>query len=545
MTREEDVTVPDLDADAPAQPSDEAAEPREAEAGVAAEPEADRASEPVVPEVAWSPEVPLRRALAVSAIVAAAALAAFLLRLMPDVGFWDTAIFQAAPPVLGLTHPTGYPTYLLLGFAWVHLLWFLSPAVALNVMTAVTGALAVGLVARLAIRIGAGVFTAAAAALTIGLMTLFWRTSLRADPHPLHVLLALAILTLLLAWDRRREPRLLAAAALLFGLAMGNHALTAMLAPGVGVFVVSRRPTVLREPRTIALSVVALAAGLLVYLYIPIRAAANPPIHYDYAPDTWTSFWRYVLGQDFAGQMGFFSVAGPGVALKALPVFLGHVGDALTPPVAIALGWLAIVGVLSQLQRRAWGTTWLLLATGGVTLYARLTYQNGDIERYALFPLAVMGILAALGAQVVRDRLTLLWPALKAGVPALAPAVLLVVPLVLLPINYGKVKPAQARCYLNAVESTVPQNAYLVSWWSMSTPIWYAQAVEGARPDISVLNVGSAAVGAIQAHMGEGRPIWVILEPRDLSRVTRAGFTLTRKSLCGNDAWVVTGGGQG
>ena len=37
--------------------------------------------------------------------------------LMPDVNFWDTAEFQALGPVLGIAHPTGYPSYTLL--LWV------------------------------------------------------------------------------------------------------------------------------------------------------------------------------------------------------------------------------------------------------------------------------------------------------------------------------------------------------------------------------------------------------------------------------------------
>lgn len=75
-------------------------------------------------------------------------------------------------------------------------------------------------------------------------------------------------------------------AALVFGLGIGNHMLMAMLAPGVGIYVLAARPTILREPRTIVGSVVALVAGLAVYAYVPIRGAANPPVRYDYAPTT-------------------------------------------------------------------------------------------------------------------------------------------------------------------------------------------------------------------------------------------------------------------
>ena len=44
------------------------------------------------------------------------ASALWLWRLMPGVGFWDTAEFQMVLPVMGTAHPTGYPTYVLLGW---------------------------------------------------------------------------------------------------------------------------------------------------------------------------------------------------------------------------------------------------------------------------------------------------------------------------------------------------------------------------------------------------------------------------------------------
>ena len=32
------------------------------------------------------------------------------------------------------------------------------------------------------------------------------------------------------------------------------------------------------------------------------------------------------------------------------------------------------------------------------------------------------------------------------------------------------------------------ENAVVVSWWSYSTPLWYAQLVEGRRPDIDIID---------------------------------------------------------
>lgn len=486
----------------------------------------------------------------VGVAVTLAALAAFVWRLLPDVGYWDTGIFQAAPPVLGLTHPTGYPTYLLLGWAWTHLFPFGSAAFKLNLLTAIAGSLGVGMAYMLARRIGAGTLAAAAGALTLGTMATYWRTAVRADPHPLHVFLALAVVALLLAWDRRRDARFLVGAAFLFGLSMGNHALTAMLVPGIGVFVLTARPSLFRQPRAIVVAALALLAALAVYAYIPLRAAANPPIHYDYAPTTWPLFWRYVLGQDFAGGMGFLGAAGPGLAIRSFGDFAAHTAEALTAQVAIGLVWLGLLGLATLLQRRQWRIAWLLVATGGLTLYARLTYANGDLERYALFPIAVLAVLAALGAQSVWDQATGDEPVaerLPGDRPTTGrrilrqvPGALLAVPIILVVLNNGHVAVASARCFVDAVEAQVPTRAYIVSWWSMSTPIWYAQSVEGARPDIVVINADSTAPDEIARVWPEGRPIYLIELSGAIERVREAGYTLEADRFCGVDAWRVT-----
>jgi hypothetical protein len=383
-------------------------------------------------------------------------------------------------------------------------------------------------------------------------MVAFWRTAGRADPHPLHVLLALVVVALLLAWERGRRPRTLALAALVFGLGVGNHMLMALLAPGIAIYLLAARPSILREPRTIAGSVVALAAGLAVYAYVPLRAAANPPIHYDYAPTTPELFLRYVLGQDFAGQMAFFSLSGPGAALGQLGTFLGQLGDSFTPPVAVALVGLAGAGFADLVARRAWRTAWLLASTGGLTLYARLTYQNGDLERYALFPIAVTGILAAVGAQrlwqaATRDRTGEpvaegRWasPRPKTLTRAL-PVLALVVPLALFGLNGDRVKVADARCYLDALFAGAPEHAGIVAWWSMTTPIWYGQAVEGARPDLTVVSAGRTVVDEIERFRSAGRPVLIIQLDGEVELARAAGYPMEEVKYCGVTAYRITG----
>jgi hypothetical protein len=65
-------------------------------------------------------------------------------------------------------------------------------------------------------------------------------------------------------------------------------------------------------------------------------------------------------------------------------------------------------------------------------------------------------------------------------------------------------------------------DAVIVSWWSYSTPLWYAQRVEGRRPDLSIIDDRTrldehlgGLTDVIDAHLGRD-PVYVIREdPRE------------------------------
>ncbi len=70
----------------------------------------------------------------------------YLRTLAPGLLFGDAGEFQVAAWTGGLAHPTGYPLYLILGWIWTHLLPLQTPAWRMNLLSALYGALAVGLV---------------------------------------------------------------------------------------------------------------------------------------------------------------------------------------------------------------------------------------------------------------------------------------------------------------------------------------------------------------------------------------------------------------
>ncbi|HEX6868759.1 MAG TPA: hypothetical protein VF119_08125, partial [Candidatus Limnocylindrales bacterium] len=45
-----------------------------------------------------------------------------------------------------------------------------------------------------------------------------------------------------------------------------------------------------------------------------------------------------------------------------------------------------------------------------------------------------------------------------------------------------------ARRWVDHVLEVMEPDALIVSWWSYSTPLWYAQHVEGQRPDVTIID---------------------------------------------------------
>jgi hypothetical protein len=87
-------------------------------------------------------------------------------------------------------------------------------------------------------------------------------------------------------------------------------------------------------------------------------------------------------------------------------------------------------------------------------------------------------------------------------------------------------------------------DAVVISWWSYSTPLWYAQHIEGQRPDLAViddrtrLDLGLGDVtDVIDANL-PNRPVYVIrVDPAEIAALERR-YVLDY--LDGNDARALT-----
>src|SRR4051794_33653276 len=178
-------------------------------------------------------------------VVAAIALALYVRTLLPGMAFDDWGEMQTVPHVLGVPHPTGYPTYVLA--AWLfELLPLGAIAFRANLFSAVCVALALATSTSIGMRLGVRPWIAAAAALATAAIGTVWASATVAEVNPLHLLLTALILDRSLAWSKDRRLRDLALGGLLIGLSFANHALTVLVAPYAVAFVVWTGRTTLR-----------------------------------------------------------------------------------------------------------------------------------------------------------------------------------------------------------------------------------------------------------------------------------------------------------
>ncbi len=494
------------------------------------------------------------RPLLAFALVAGIALLLYVPTLMPDVGTWDTAEFQAIGPVLGIAHPTGYPAYTLLAWlASVVLQPVGNEAFRANLLSALLMAAASGFLAVRVVQATRRWPLGVLAGVVFMATPIAWRLSTRADAHALHALLAALVLVLLASWQQHqgrgdaRAGRWLIAAAFVYGLALGNHALSLLLAPGIAAFVLLVAPRILWQRWHLVLGCLAVLAltTVAVYAYLPLRSAMDPPL--DYADtETWRGFWYVVLGQQFQGSVGGLPPVAD-IVTRAWDMVVGNLG-----PLAILVPAGAILGAVRHPRLMALTGLWFVC-----TWLFALGYPNASIERYYLVPLMAAAAWVALAADVAWDALLALLrmppPAAtsRAPNPDASPspspdtvpargrstgvvaralpfglmAILLATSLAVLPDRRAGADASDetfGRDWLEATLAALPPRATVISWWSYSTPLWYGRWVEGRRSDIVIVDdhdIREAGYGTAEAaidHFMDRGPVYVIRLERDL-----------------------------
>src|ERR671916_3254922 len=372
----------------------------------------------------------------------------------------DSPMLQAAVPVLGVGHPTGYPTYMML----THMFTYLpvgDAAYRVNLASAVYGVLAVAAVYCAGLVIGRRVVAAAAGALAFGFSEAFWSQAVIAEVYTLNALFVVLVLLSLLLWRERREDRILLVASFLTGLSLTHHLSSGLLVPAGLAFVVLVDRGVFSRGRLLLAGFGSFALGLLPLLYLPVRASMNAPLN-EADPSTPGRFLNLVTGGSFLAES---SEAGRQCSPSALTLEgpaakLASFGRETLTQFPLAFLLLGIFGAAYLLLRDRAAAGLLGVLFLGSLLHGLLYLWLG-IEDFAAFlipALLTLALCASVGVGLLLRPLDDLSDLPQMLLPAALSLAILAMPLMGAWISYGELDRGDAYGGRRAIEA-VARNA--------------------------------------------------------------------------------------
>ncbi len=446
--------------------------------------------------------------------VALAALLVYLATAAPNPWWGDGLELAAAANVLGVPHPTGYPLYMLVGHVAIRLLAWVEPGRATTILSALAMAAAAGLLAPLlgraaheagAARSGA---VAAGVALLIAFSDTVWSHATFTDVFPLTFLLVVALLGV--AWaPPAATPRPTRAAVLgaLLGIASLNHYSILACYPLVGLVVLdwARRRGRL-SARHLAAAAAGWAVALMGYLYLPLRARANPPLNWGDPSTLDRLLWVLTGGQFKIANVQVWQ-GSPLDRFGGWLTWWGSLWFEAPAPLAIALGVAllaaALAGLVLLARRRPALGLGLMLAIAATAVFA-VGYRIPDIEPYFLpaLPAAAIGWMQLGQWLLARARLS-------PGPPLRALPLLLALPVVM--FNWGRIDKSWDHgptSYGANIMEALPEQAVVITAGDNSIfALWYQQIGLGRRPDVVVFGSNFMHNGWYARHFeGPGRP---------------------------------------
>ncbi|MBI4425909.1 MAG: DUF2723 domain-containing protein [Elusimicrobia bacterium] len=422
-----------------------------------------------------------------------AAFGAYLYAIPPYLApYRDAGEMATAAATLGVCHPPSYPLYVLLG-KLSQALPFGSPAYRLTLLSALCAAGAVAAL-FLFLRARVGLWPAAFAALWLGANDTLVSIAIVPEMYALGLLQAAALLGLALRLRDGYDPRLWRGFAFLYGLSLGNRTDLLLLAPGL-FFLAFSSLGWRRQERSGAAWLLATAlwgaAGLSVYLYLPLRSSAGPWLDWNH-PASLSNFVGSLTRRSYGGTLDLLSrhYATGAMFLENLKVYGRHLWGGY-------LGWLCWLPPLglwaawSRDRATAIGLGLAYAAAGPVFLFLANLPPNPHamaiVEPHYLLSDLILAALAAMGASWAWERLPVRGPSLAAAGLALG----------LLPLWRDRHPSLRWNLasydYVRNVLLSVPKDGTLVAKKDVQLfSLWYAQRVEGLRPDVRLVAQGLA-----------------------------------------------------
>ncbi len=276
----------------------------------------------------------------------------------------------------GIAHPPGYPLYTILGHLWLKILFFLRPAFAANLFSAVSAASTAVILFHLLGRLNkssASSIIPAACALMYAFTFPVWSSATNAEVYALSGLLYTAALYTVIRFHQDGGDRLLIIAAFMCGLTLTHHFSAGVIIAGMIIVIIYRKKELSWQKIIPALIVFILPLSL--YLYILVRFDPGLPVNWMEARSA-SALWGMFSGEIYRQFVGWPTVGDMILFIRKTAVFsFGCFGPGLI--------LLAIPGLILAFRKKL-KLTLLLLIPAGLNLLMVSTYHIPDCEGYLI-----------------------------------------------------------------------------------------------------------------------------------------------------------------
>ncbi|HEU0013347.1 MAG TPA: DUF2723 domain-containing protein [Longimicrobium sp.] len=495
--------------------------------------------------------------------VSAALFVLYLVTLAPTTAFWDTSEYIATGHILGVPHPPGNPPFVLLAKTWSLLLapFGLSIAQRINLFSAlmtagasffwflVTHRILVAFTASETVRrVGA-----AAAVWVSGTAFTVWNQSnVNEKVYTVTLITIAAMSWIAFLWrdhvdqhtglrataagKRFKDDNAILLVVYLLAVSVGNHLMAFLAAPALFVFLILVKPRALTNWRLYPLAAGFATLGLLMQLYLPIRANLDPVINeaspkcesVAAAVPSVLTMGRVGTCEDLAAVLRREQYQKPPVGERMAPFHhqmanffqyfdwqwsrslngrIGYFGSARMPFTLLFLG-LGIAGAVANFRRDRKSFWYMAVLFGtlslGLVFYMNFRYGYTQVRELGLedsraevrerdyfyiITFSVWGLWVGVG-------LTALWLKLAALFAGMRNRLLLASPvlaLALIPLGLNWKYATRTGDYAardfayNMLQSVEPYGVLITNGDNDTFPLWYAQEVEGVRRDVTVI----------------------------------------------------------
>lgn len=436
--------------------------------------------------LAWTNTLPTSIALWLSLATGGISFVIYLLTMATDLTWAnfgaDGGELITAAVTLGIPHPPGYPTYVVLGklFSYLpmgtvafrfHLLSALAIATAVAFITATTYAWTG--------KHNWSRYTAVGAGLIFAFAPIVWGQALIAEVYALN--LAMLALFIWALWTKQASWL----TGLFFGLSITTHLTSLLMLP----LALALTP---RNKWTQLLG--GMLLGLTPFLLLPLLAAGNSPVMWGNA-NTLAGWLWLVSGSLYQANLQLPSIT-------ELPNQLVLWGQTIGRQF-MWVGWLLLIPAIHYAKIDAKRTGWLLATAVLYAIYS-LIYQTEDALLYFLPGFMLLTILLGWGLKPFGR-----WA--------------LILPIVLLVINFSATTLRQQHISPNKIAAAaladMPTDAIVLTPGDRSIfTLWYTQHIEKQRPDLILVDANLMAFAWYREQLGNQYQTLQGLDKDDLNQ---------------------------